>query len=175
MPGSESQRNAQRRGFQVAYTRTTLLQESKQHFAGKRQRRHYLSLVAHTAFSEPLTVRPGSIPQEIVDSDAVGCGSEPTVGFQAQECRLRVKLAVGRILEQWKKIVSNIYPFLPKLTMNGQFIRDFIAAESPVLCTRPSRRAETTVRFFGAPTGRSHPTRNLRGWIQFWSRLAQDC
>ena len=27
--------------------------------------------------------------------------------------------------------VSNVYPFLPKLTMNGQFIRDFIAAESP--------------------------------------------
>ena len=30
-----------------------------------------------------------------------------------------------------EKIVSNVYPFLPKLTMNGQFIRDFIAAESP--------------------------------------------
>ena len=30
-----------------------------------------------------------------------------------------------------RKIVSNVYPFLPKLTMNGQFIRDFIAAESP--------------------------------------------
>ena len=27
--------------------------------------------------------------------------------------------------------VSNVYPFLPKLTVNGQFIRDFIAAESP--------------------------------------------
>ena len=27
--------------------------------------------------------------------------------------------------------VSNVYPFLPKLTMNGQFIRDFIAMESP--------------------------------------------
>ena len=27
--------------------------------------------------------------------------------------------------------MSNVYPFLPKLTMNGQFIRDFIAAESP--------------------------------------------
>ena len=33
-------------------------------------------------------------------------------------------------LEQWQ-IVSNVYPFLPKLTMNGQFIRDFIAADSP--------------------------------------------
>ncbi len=27
--------------------------------------------------------------------------------------------------------MSNVYPFLPKLTMNGQFIRDFIAEESP--------------------------------------------
>ena len=27
--------------------------------------------------------------------------------------------------------MSNVYPFLPKLTVNGQFIRDFIAAESP--------------------------------------------
>jgi hypothetical protein len=29
------------------------------------------------------------------------------------------------------EVVSNVYPFLPKLTVNGQFIRDFIAAESP--------------------------------------------
>jgi hypothetical protein len=27
--------------------------------------------------------------------------------------------------------MSNVYPFLPKLTMNGQFIRDFMAEESP--------------------------------------------
>jgi hypothetical protein len=43
---------------------------------------------------------------------------------------VQLKLAVGRIWKQWE-IVSNVYPFLPKLTMNGQFIRDFIAAESP--------------------------------------------
>ncbi len=29
------------------------------------------------------------------------------------------------------ELVSNVYPFLPKLTVNGQFIRDFIAEESP--------------------------------------------
>jgi len=40
---------------------------------------------------------------------------------------VQLKLAVGRIWKQLK-IVSNVYPFLPKLTMNGQFIRDFIAA-----------------------------------------------
>jgi hypothetical protein len=39
---------------------------------------------------EPL---PRSTPQEIVDSDAVGYGSEPTVGLQAQEFRLRHKRA----------------------------------------------------------------------------------
>ena len=43
---------------------------------------------------------------------------------------LQLTLAVGKIWKQWK-IVSNIYPFLPKLTVNGQFIRDFIAAEPP--------------------------------------------
>jgi hypothetical protein len=43
---------------------------------------------------------------------------------------LQLTLAVGKIWKQWK-IVSNVYPFLPKLTVNGQFIRDFIAAESP--------------------------------------------
>jgi hypothetical protein len=43
---------------------------------------------------------------------------------------VQLKLAVARIWKQWK-IVSNVYPFPPKLTMNGQFIRDFIAAESP--------------------------------------------
>ena len=29
------------------------------------------------------------------------------------------------------EVVSNVYPFLPKLTVNGQFIRDFMAEESP--------------------------------------------
>jgi hypothetical protein len=43
---------------------------------------------------------------------------------------MQLTLAVSRDLEQWK-IVSSVYPFPPKLTMNGQFIRDFIAAESP--------------------------------------------
>ena len=43
---------------------------------------------------------------------------------------MQLKLAVGRIWKQWK-IVSNVYPFLPKLTVNGQFMRDFMAEESP--------------------------------------------
>jgi len=49
--------------------------------------------------------------------------------------------------------VSNIYPFLPKLTMNGQFIPDFIAAESPCFALGPGRRAQTDVRFFSIATG----------------------
>jgi hypothetical protein len=75
-----------------------------------------------------------SPPQEIVDSDAVGCGSE----LHGRPPRARLPSA-GKNLpsagfwKQWKKIVSNVYPFLPKLTMNGQFIRDFIAAESPCI------------------------------------------
>jgi len=50
-------------------------------------------------------------------------GLRPSRAGAVNTCRLQD-------LEQWK-IVSNVYPFLPRLTMNGQFIRDFIAAESP--------------------------------------------
>jgi hypothetical protein len=33
---------------------------------------------------------------------------------------VQLKLAVGRIWKQWK-IVSNVYPFLPKLPIHSQF------------------------------------------------------
>jgi len=46
------------------------------------------------------------------------------------------------------EVVSNVHPFLPKLTVNGQFIRDFIAAESPCFAlgiAREPHTAEKTV------------------------------
>ncbi len=69
-----------------------------------------LFLTAFTLLRDPSDELSESTPQEIVDSDTVGCGvPNPTVGLQAQDCHLRVKLAVGRILgNNGKKIVSNL-------------------------------------------------------------------
>jgi len=62
--------------------------------------------------------------------------------------------------------VSNVYPFLPKLTMNGQFIRDFIAAESPWLNSNKGTKCDIE----------SRATRMLAGVqlfnLQFLSALA---
>jgi len=41
--------------------------------------------------SSKLIISPKSTPQERLDSDAVGCSSEPTVSLLAQVCRLRLK------------------------------------------------------------------------------------
>jgi hypothetical protein len=41
--------------------------------------------------SSKLVISPKSTPQERLDSDVVGCSSEPTVGLLAQVCRLRLK------------------------------------------------------------------------------------
>ena len=55
----------------------------------------------------------------------------PTVGLQAARVSSAGKTCRRQDSGNNRKIVSNVHPFLPKLTMNGQFIRDFIAAESP--------------------------------------------
>jgi hypothetical protein len=67
-------------------------------------------------------------PEKIAANKNASC-CEPLLAISragaVNTCRLQD-------LEQWK-IVSNVYPFLPKLTMNGQFIRDFIAASHRAL------------------------------------------
>ena len=88
--------------------------------------------------------------------------------------QLPSRLAVGRIWKQMEDCEQRLS--VPaetdhEWTVHSRLYRGGVT----VLCTRSGRRGETGVRFFGAPTGRSHPPRNLRGRIQFWSRLARDC
>ena len=48
---------------------------------------------------------------------------------------------------------SNICRFLPKLTVNGRFMRDFMAEESPCFALGLVEERKQTVRFFGIATG----------------------
>ena len=56
--------------------------------------------LSYRFYGNPSDELSESTPQEIVDPGAVGCGSElPRSASKRKDCRLRVKLAVGRILE----------------------------------------------------------------------------
>jgi hypothetical protein len=58
-----------------------------------------------------------------------------------------------KAMTQRRDDASNICRFLPKLTVNGQFMRDFMAEESPCFALGLVEEAQTDVRFFGVATG----------------------